>query len=235
LTWSGVSGATSYNIYRGTSGSTVLVDNVTASSGATYDDTNLEAGLDPATNYYYQVTAIDSSGESAKTGVLSASTAPLTLDEPWNSGNAVERGDFSLSIFSNDLDSPSAMVNWGDGTSTAMSNFQNWWDRQEFHSADHVYSVPGQFTATIQVTSASGQTQSESFDVTVAPAVANLNATAGSTSEIDLNWSSTLFTTYNASYLEVDRSTDGINFTPLTTTWQHIFAFHHARLDRDGL
>jgi hypothetical protein len=64
LSWNPVSGATSYNIYRGTSsGGESLVTSVTVAS---FNDT----GLTSNTAYYYQVSAVNSSGE----GPLSTET-----------------------------------------------------------------------------------------------------------------------------------------------------------------
>ena len=74
LSWTGSTGATSYNIYRGTasgvlSTKTLLASNVTVT---TYTDTSVTAG----TIYYYQVTAVNASGESAGSNEVNA-TAPL--------------------------------------------------------------------------------------------------------------------------------------------------------------
>jgi hypothetical protein len=67
LTWSPSSGATSYNIYRSTSsgGETLLTNGVGSTS---FTDTGLSNG----TTYYYQVTAVNSAGESARSGQVSA-------------------------------------------------------------------------------------------------------------------------------------------------------------------
>ena len=63
LSWSAVSGATSYNVYRnGTK--------VGTSSGTSYTDT----GLTASTAYSYQVSASNSVGEGAKSGALSVTT-----------------------------------------------------------------------------------------------------------------------------------------------------------------
>ncbi|MBI3411176.1 MAG: fibronectin type III domain-containing protein, partial [Planctomycetes bacterium] len=69
LTWTASSGATSYNIYRSTApggeGATPLVSGVTSTSFT-------NTGLTNGTTYYYQVTAVNSGGESVKTSEVSA-------------------------------------------------------------------------------------------------------------------------------------------------------------------
>ena len=71
LSWTAVSGATSYNIYRGTSSGseTEVATNVPSN---TYEDSNLNFGQ----TYYYEVTAVSSGAESGKSGEKSAITKP---------------------------------------------------------------------------------------------------------------------------------------------------------------
>ena len=71
LSWNSVSGATSYNVYRGTttgglSFKTLLASNVTAT---TYSDTSATAGA----TFYYQVTAVGSDGVSGASNEVNAS------------------------------------------------------------------------------------------------------------------------------------------------------------------
>jgi len=70
LTWSGVSGATSYNVYRATTTDGQLVGTPLASglTGATYTDTTVTHG----TTYYYRVTAVNSSGMSGASNEVTA-------------------------------------------------------------------------------------------------------------------------------------------------------------------
>lgn len=75
LTWTQTSGATSYDIYRDTSptGSFARIGSEpTVSSGSTtsYSDTGLTAG----TTYYYKISALNASGESAASSAVSAVT-----------------------------------------------------------------------------------------------------------------------------------------------------------------
>lgn len=63
LTWGAVEGATGYNVYRGTQTGTITGKSKIAAGipSASYTDPTVTLGV----TYYYQVTAIDSSRESA--------------------------------------------------------------------------------------------------------------------------------------------------------------------------
>ncbi|MEK9521129.1 chitinase [Streptomyces sp. adm13(2018)] len=63
LTWSAVSGATSYHVYRGTT----RVQTVSGTSATV-------TGLTASTAYTFQVSAVNSAGESAKSATVSATT-----------------------------------------------------------------------------------------------------------------------------------------------------------------
>jgi fibronectin type 3 domain-containing protein len=73
LRWSETTGAESYKIYR------------SAASGGTYSlvgTTSIDTGLQADTTYYYKISAVNSSGESAQSNFVSATTtlpAPLNL------------------------------------------------------------------------------------------------------------------------------------------------------------
>lgn len=71
LAWNASSGATGYNMYRN--------GNEVGSSGSTsYTDNGLSAG----TTYIYAVTAVNSSGESAKSQTVNAMTQPQAVTAP---------------------------------------------------------------------------------------------------------------------------------------------------------
>jgi fibronectin type 3 domain-containing protein len=80
LNWTASSAATSYNVYRSTSsggeGGTPFKTGVTSTS---YTD----SGLSNGTRYYYQVTAVNSSGESSKSSEVSTTPQAPTLPAPW--------------------------------------------------------------------------------------------------------------------------------------------------------
>ncbi len=81
LSWNVVSGATGYNIYRGTSAGGESFDiNV---AGTSYNDT----GLTAFTTYYYQVSAVNSNGEGARSAQVSA-----TPGNDWFTNNLPDPG-----------------------------------------------------------------------------------------------------------------------------------------------
>ncbi|WP_222429924.1 fibronectin type III domain-containing protein [Paenibacillus cremeus] len=68
LTWSSVTDATYYNVYRGTANSGPFTKVATSVPGATYTNTGLTNG----TTYYYYVTANNTFGESSSSNVVNA-------------------------------------------------------------------------------------------------------------------------------------------------------------------
>lgn len=84
LSWNASAGAAGYNIYRSTSsGGEILVDS--GVTGTSFIDTGLSNG----TTYYYQVTAVNSTGESGRSSEVSAT--------PSTSGNLVQDPGFEAS------------------------------------------------------------------------------------------------------------------------------------------
>ena len=80
LNWTAPAGATSFNVYRGTTaggeGTTPIATGLT---GTTLVDTGLADGQ----TYYYQVTAVDTGGESARSAEVSATPlVPLAVSPP---------------------------------------------------------------------------------------------------------------------------------------------------------
>jgi lysophospholipase L1-like esterase len=74
LRWTGSPGAASYNVYRSTGGSPVLVQ-----SGIT-DPFFVDTGLSSASTYSYQVTSVGIGGESAPSAMASATPVAPNID-----------------------------------------------------------------------------------------------------------------------------------------------------------
>jgi fibronectin type 3 domain-containing protein len=93
LTWTITTGATSYNVYRGTTaggeGATPIVTGLTA---PTYNDTGLFNG----TTYYYKVAAVNSGGVSTPSAEASATPEPPTPAAP--AGLTATAGNASVAL-----------------------------------------------------------------------------------------------------------------------------------------
>jgi hypothetical protein len=72
ISWDASAGATSYNIYRGTSSGLAGSTPIANTTATTYEDRNLSA--EPI--YFYQVTALNAAGESARTREDASKTPP---------------------------------------------------------------------------------------------------------------------------------------------------------------
>jgi fibronectin type 3 domain-containing protein len=79
LTWTAASGATSYNVYNGTSSGGEGSTPVGTSSTTTYTDTGLTNG----TKYYYIVKGVNSSGTGPASNEASATPSSAGLPSPW--------------------------------------------------------------------------------------------------------------------------------------------------------
>jgi hypothetical protein len=96
LSWNAVSGATSYDLYRGTrSGGETLVQSGITSTQFT------DSGLSVGTTYYYQVSAVGSGGQGSRSG--EASATPLTPPPVGNNPSvAIDAGGGAVGTFSGD-------------------------------------------------------------------------------------------------------------------------------------
>jgi fibronectin type 3 domain-containing protein len=72
ITWPASAGATSYNIYRGTTSGGEGNTPIASTTSTTYTDLNLS----PTPVYFYQLTAVNSAGESARTPEDASKTPP---------------------------------------------------------------------------------------------------------------------------------------------------------------
>ena len=88
LAWTASSGATSYDIYRGSTsgGETLLASGVTTAS---YTDTGLSNG----TTYYYEVTAVNAAGQSGRSDQIVAAPHlnPPLAPPAWSPPRAMPR------------------------------------------------------------------------------------------------------------------------------------------------
>ncbi|MGO9230350.1 MAG: SBBP repeat-containing protein, partial [Bryobacteraceae bacterium] len=94
LNWTASSGATSYNVYRGTSAggesTTAIASGITSSSYA-------DSGLSNGTKYYYKVAAVNSGGTSPLSAEASATPEPSAPAAPTGLTAAAGSGSVALS------------------------------------------------------------------------------------------------------------------------------------------
>lgn len=80
VTWSPVSGATGYNVYRSTTSPVAIAAGNKITATPVGDTAYGDSGLTASTQYFYKVTAINAAGESSPSGETSATvTAPVVV------------------------------------------------------------------------------------------------------------------------------------------------------------
>lgn len=193
LSWNPVPGATSYNIYRATTPGgegTTVYKNVTAT---TYTDTGLTNGV----TYYYQVSALNGAGQSAKSGEVSATpqSVPATpTGVTATAGNAQVTLSWSASTGATSYNIYRATTSGGEGNTVYKNVTAN--------SYTDIGLTNG-ITYYYQISAANGVGQSgKSGEVSATPQSApatptGVTATAGN-AQVTLSWSaSTAATSYN--------------------------------------
>ncbi|MGA2256994.1 MAG: fibronectin type III domain-containing protein [Thermoguttaceae bacterium] len=212
LAWQATAGASTYNVYRGTaSGSEVLLQSGVA--GPDYTDSGLTDGV----TYYYQVTAVNQMGESPRSSEVSATPHVTTPPTPINV--TATPGDNQVSL---SWSAASDALTYNIYRSTDTGNEVLY--QQGITGTSYIDAYPNVIngvTYYYQVSAGNGVGESNlSQEVSATPlpplpaTPASLTATALSSSQISLTWTESAGT---ATSFTLERSTDGVNFTPLTT------------------
>jgi fibronectin type 3 domain-containing protein len=197
LNWSSSSGATSYNIYRSTTsggeGSTPYKTGVTSTSFT-------DSGLTNGTTYYYEVSAVNSAGQSPVSSQVSAtphlSVPPTPTGLTATSGNTQVALNWSSSSGATSYNIYRSTTSGGEGstpyqtgvtstsfTDTGLTNGTTYYYEVSAVNAAGQSPVSSQVSATPQVS--------------VPPTPTGLTATSGN-AQVALNWSSSLgATSYN--------------------------------------
>jgi fibronectin type 3 domain-containing protein len=215
LSWSSVGVATSYNVYRATSpggeGITPIATNV---SGTAFSDPNRQAGL----SYYYQVTSVNGSGESARSveavGVL-APSAPSNVAAAIDNSNGsndidvtwtIPPGASSFNVFRGNTLGGEGSVPYATGVTGAL------------YADPGAAAVAGtSFYYTVVAINAGGQSpaSAEAFVATPPAAPATPSAAIKPSGNVLLSWltvtGATSFNVYRAS------TAGGEGTTPLAT------------------
>ena len=153
--WSAVTGATSYDIYRSTTsggeGTTPYQTGVTAT---TFTDTGLTNG----TTYYYTVTAVNSSGQGSQSSQISTTPQPIAITA--HAGSSASGAEGSAISFAGSASGGSGALtyswNFGDGNTTSGTQ-----------TPSHTYALYGTYTVTLTVSDAGGDVGTSTTTVTV--------------------------------------------------------------------
>lgn len=99
LSWTVSTGATSYNVYRGTTlgGETLLASGVGTNA---YTDSGQDSAivLNPSTPYYYKVTAVNSAGESAKSSEVNGTAGIRNAPASWGLVSLLAEGSLTADL-----------------------------------------------------------------------------------------------------------------------------------------
>ena len=174
LSWSAVSGATSYKVYRGSS-------LIATQSGTTYADTGLSNG----TAYSYTVKATNAGGDSVASSSISATPKIPAPSAP--TGLQATAGNASVSLsWSASATATSYKVLRG-GVQIGTSNTTTYTDSTAVNGTSYTYTVKATNVGGDSVASSS---TSATPVAPIAPqsAPANVQATAGNAS-VSLSWS----------------------------------------------
>jgi len=216
LSWSSVTGATGYAIYRNTSASGTYTS-VTSTSSTSYTNTGLSAN----TTYYYKVSAYNGSVESAQSPYYSATTmpgAPSSVTATAASSSSITVSWLSVTGATGYKVYRSTSYNGlydsvGTTTSTSFTNTGL--------SANTTYYYK------VSAYNSSGASSQSSYDYATTPIAipavpSGVSATAASSSSITVSWSSVTGATgykiyrstiYNGTYDSVGTTTSSTSFT----------------------
>jgi fibronectin type 3 domain-containing protein len=225
LTWTASSGATSYNVKRGTASGGPYTT-VVSPAGTTYADTSLTNG----TAYYYVVTAVEGTGESGNSNQATATpaAAPTAPVPPLNltamGGNQHVSLAWTASTSATSYNVKRATTNGGPYTTVASPTGTSYTDTTVTNGTPYYYVV-----TSVNATGQSGNSNQATATPAAAPAApaAPLNLTAtGGNQRVSLAWTaSTGATSYNVKRATTNggpyttvASPAGISYTDTTVT-----------------
>ena len=163
VSWSSVSGAVGYNVYRSTTSGSgyVKINGSTPVTGTSYVDQNTT----PGTTYYYVVTSVNSAGQESNYSSEASATEPIgngapsigsfTAD-PNPADNPKRNISFVVQASDPDGDALSYTIDFGDGSAAASAS-----------TAEHAYSSDGTYNAKATVADGNGHTVEKTIQVTV--------------------------------------------------------------------
>jgi fibronectin type 3 domain-containing protein len=181
VSWTAVSGAVSYNIYRSTSAG-VQGSKIAASAGAAYADSTVLNG----TTYYYEVTAVNAIGEGAPSTQSAAATpavpvvvptAPLGVNAvPGNAQVSVSWSAVAGAASYNVYRSTSAGT---QGAKIAASSVTAYTDAAAVNGTTYYYEITAVNAAGEGPASAQSAAATPTAPASLPPAPSGVNGTAG--------------------------------------------------------
>lgn len=126
-------------------------------------------------SYIFTVSATESGGSFANAqGVATVSDAPLTGfsvtdNTPAGGSFSFPLGSFTDANPSSTVTDFAATVNWGDGTALSIGTIAANGIGNFSVGASHTYLVPGDYTASVQVTDVGGSTSTVSDTIQISP------------------------------------------------------------------
>ena len=187
LSWTGSSGATSYNVYRGTSsGGESGTPIATGLTGTSYTDSSVTNG----STYFYKVAAVNAAGTSGQSNEASATPEPSIPPAPATllatPGNATVTLNWTASSGATSYSVFRGTSSGGEGsTAIGTSTGTSYTDSSVTNGTTYFYTVKAVNTAG---TSGSSIEASATPSAGAPPAPTNLAATGGNAT-VSLTWS----------------------------------------------
>jgi fibronectin type 3 domain-containing protein len=217
ITWQAASGAQSYKIYRSSSG-TGTFSSVGTATATQYSDNGLTAG----TIYYYKVSSVNGTNESAQSVALSVTASAAAPSAP-TGVTATAASATTITVSWTTVTGATGYIVYGGTSSSSLSQIAT--------ATATTYSHTGLTAATayyyaVAATNASG-TSARSTTVSATtqsagPATpAGLKATATSSTSITITWTAVSGATSYKLYTGTNNSTFTLLTTVTATTYTH--------------
>lgn len=195
-------------------------------------------GLNPSTKYYYRIRAVNSAGPSPYSNVVDATTQAPPIVIPRAPGSlsasASSSGQINLNWSDNANDETAfELESSTDGTNFAKladlaANTTTYSHTGLTASKKYFYRIRAKNSAGASSYSNVADATTQAPPVTIPQPPSALVATAGSSSQINLNWTDNA---KDENGFEVERSTDGTNFTKIADVAANATTYSNSGLN----
>jgi RHS repeat-associated protein len=244
LYWSGVNGASYYNIYRGTSSGQYLIAYQTTSTSFVDKD------VDNGTTYYYVVTAVNANGESQESPQAHAQPGTTAGTAPFGLAARVNPASDSISLYWNAVAGAvyynvyRATASGGESAGTVFSVSANGSGQQTYTDTTPVFGTRYYYkvsAVTATAESAKSNEASATRGVALLPAV-QLNTRPLSATSVLLQWSAgpgetafDIFRGVNGIFETVGLDVSGSSFTDTGLAPGVVYTYMVAAVGPDGM